>query len=111
MSLTSGWPALARASRRTRAIDAAALLLLVGGAAVYMYAEYRMGQLADGKIRIVRSPRAGGFDTVLVWEQLLTTSRVGLGLAIAGLVAGVGAFANHYRERRSALAHEQANDS
>jgi hypothetical protein len=105
----TGGPAATRVSRRTRLVDAAALLLIVGGAAVYLYAHYRMGELAAGRMTFDRMPKPGTNWNLAVWNDLVTTSRVGLGLAGAGIAVGLVSFVRHLLERRSASTDAQAD--
>lgn len=92
-------------------MDAAALLLVLGGAAAYLYAQHRMGELAAGRMRYQRISGPDGGWNVAVWSRLMTTSRVGLGLAGAGIALGVASFARHFLERRPAPVHEQEDHS
>lgn len=109
MTGPTGGPATPRVSRRTRLADAAALLLLGSGAAVYLYAHFRMGELAAGRMTYEHMPKPGSNWNIAVWNRLVTTSRVGLGLAGAGVLAGIAAFAFHFLERRSTPDNAQAD--
>jgi hypothetical protein len=92
-------------------MDAAALLLVLGGAAAYLYAQHRMGALAAGRMQYQRISGPGGGWNVAIWGRMITTSRVGLGLAGAGVALGVVSFARHFLERRPAPVHEQEDHS
>ena len=59
MTASSDGPAATRVRRHTRMLDAAALLLIVSGAAVYLYAHYRMGELAAGRMPYTRMTKSG----------------------------------------------------
>lgn len=109
MTASSDGPAATRVRRHTRMLDAAALLLIVSGAAVYLYAHYRMGELAAGRMPYSRMAKSGASWNITVWGNLVTTSRVGLGLAGAGVAVGIVSFARHLLEQRSASRNAEAD--
>lgn len=111
MTAPAGRPPARRVSRVVRLGDAAALLLLGGGAVVYLYAQVRMGELAAGRMPYERMPKPGSDWNIAVWSRLITISRVGLGLAGAGVAVGVASFVRHFLERRSHSDNAQADDS
>lgn len=109
MSESSGRPAPAQVGRLARLIDLAALVCLVAGVGMYVYAQQGMKALAAGRMRYAQlSGQEGGWN-LTHWSNLLLTSRVGLGLASAGVVIGIAAFVHHLRARKPIATDEQAD--
>jgi len=81
-------------SAAARAWDAAALVLVVGGAAVYAQAANGMHSLLGPQPRV---PVVGSAN-VERWVHYRTLSHLGLGLVTAGVLVGVAAFVRSRRE-------------
>jgi hypothetical protein len=107
----SGEAAGPRAFRGSRLADAAALLLIASGAAVYLYAQHQMGELAAGRMRHTQLTGPDGGWNLTVWGNLIRTSRIGIGLTGAGVAIGVASFASTLIRRSSARAHAQEDHS
>lgn len=110
MSDPAGRPAQ-QVGRVTRVLDTAALLLLVSGAALYVYAQYRTGRIAAGDMPHGSLAGAGGGWNVEAVDRLARLSRIAVGVASGGLLLGLAAFIRHTILRHPAPIHEQADDS
>ena len=95
--------------RIPRLVDLGALLLFAGGGLTYLYARHEMRELSAGRgpFDELRGPR-GGWN-ISHWGDMVTLSRVALGITIAGVVVGIVAFALHMRAPTHVPTDEQAN--
>ena len=112
MTRDASRPRTSGVGRAGRLGDTAALVLVVSGAAVYAYAQYRMGQLAAGRmVHDQMSGPEGGWNLTM-WGRMVSLSRAALVLIGAGVATGLASFVVHViQKRHPAPAHEQENDS
>ena len=80
-----------RVGRAGRLRDLAAVLLIVGGAALYLYAGAGLRGIAAGRYQ---AP-PGAFRNLAEANRLSTLSRVGVGLVLLGVGVGVWSFLRH----------------
>jgi hypothetical protein len=88
--------------RASRAIDAASLVLIVAGAALYLWSYVGMGEL---RLRAAGASFQPGtteaFASMREWARLHRMSWAGVGLAVIGI--GVGVYAAMHAKRRRRL--------
>jgi len=87
------------------------MALVVAGGGLYMYAQYGMQQLARGRMRYQSVHGPDGGMNLAVWGDLLRLSRLGVGLAAAGVAVALVSFVRHRRTSSRAPIHEQADHS
>jgi hypothetical protein len=92
-----------------RLLNGLALLLLLGGVAIYLYALWRMEGIARGET--IQAAGGGlGASNVARWHELGQLSNVGLGMAATGVVAALAAALRHFLRNRRRI-DEQADRS
>ena len=112
MTRDASRPRTSGVGRAGRLGDTAALVLVVSGAAVYAYAQYRMGQLAAGRMIHDQMSSPGIGWNLTTWGRMVSLSRAALVLIGAGVATGLASFVVHViQKRHPAPAHEQENHS
>ena len=81
-----------------RHADHAGILFVIGGALAYLYAGRGMRLLADGHVESV----PGQFLALAEFDRLWMISRVGLGLAVVGILVLVASATIAHRARARA---------
>lgn len=81
-----------------RVWDIAALVLVVAGAALYLWTHFALGAIGSDTVVLTGEPGS----SVAHVDRLQNTGRVALGIILAGIVVGLWSYFRHGRRRTSA---------
>ena len=84
-----------RRSGAERVWDIAALVLVVAGAALYLWTHFAIGAIADDSVVLSGAPGS----SVAHVDRLRDAGRVAGGLMVAGILVGVWSYFRHGRTR------------